>query len=113
MRAINSASHKALADELVMAETFLDRLKGLLGKESLSSGKGMWIRPCKGIHTFGMRFPIDAVFLDKGNKVVALCRNLRPNHMTSVHFNAASVLELPTGAIDSTSTAVGDTLEFS
>lgn len=113
MRAINTTSNRPLAENLVIAEAFVDRLRGLLGKQALSAGEGILIRPCKGIHTFGMKFPIDVVFLNNGNKVVAITRNLPPHRLTSIHFTATSVLELPSGTVDSTSTAVGDTLEFS
>lgn len=113
MRAINATSHKDLANNLVMAVSILDRMKGLLGKKTMSTGEGMWVKPCMGIHTFGMKFPIDAVFLNKENKIVAINKDLQPNHMTSIHLDAASVLELPAGTVDSTSTAIGDKLEFS
>ncbi|MBI1922555.1 MAG: DUF192 domain-containing protein [Geobacter sp.] len=113
MRATNAKSHKDLADNLVVAASILDRMKGLLGKQTMGAGEGVWLKPCMGIHTIGMKFPIDAVFLDKENTVVAINRNLQPNHMTTLHFDASSVLELPAGAADTTSTEVGDKLEFS
>lgn len=113
MRVINAASNITLANQVEMAEGLLARMKGLLGRKALGAGAGMCIKPCTGIHTFGMKFPIDVIFLDTDNKVLAVHGNLRPNHMTPVRLDAASVLELPAGVIESTSTAVGDTLEFS
>jgi uncharacterized membrane protein (UPF0127 family) len=55
-----------------------------------------------------MKFPIDAVFLDGNNRVIAVTRNILPNRMTRVFFNAVSVLELPPGTIEATATKTGD-----
>lgn len=108
MRAINSTRHSEMAGRLEVADTLFARMKGLLGKKALADGEGLLIRPCKGIHTFGMKFPIDAVFLDGDNRVTAVTRNILPNRMTRVFFNAVSVLELPPGTIEATATKIGD-----
>ena len=63
MRAINSTRNRELAGSLTVADKLLLRMKGLLGRKSLDHGEGLWIKPCMGIHTFGMRFPIDVIFL--------------------------------------------------
>ncbi len=107
MKAINLNTHKELAANLETARNLLGRIKGLLGKSSLPPGEALLIKPCNGIHTFGMQFAIDAVFLDRKNRVVALTENLRPNHMTPLHFRAASVIELPAGTVEATETAIG------
>lgn len=112
MKAINSTRHEEIAGSLGVAETIFSRMKGLLGKNSLADGEGLLIRPCKGIHTFGMRFPIDAVFLDKTNRVIAVTKNILPNHMTRVYLGASSVIELPAGTLDKTATKIGDEVEL-
>ena len=89
----------ALGNDISLANSLPARIKGLLGKDSLDAGKGVLIRPCKGIHTFFMKFPIDAVFLDQGNRIVARYRNLPPNRMTRIWLKAVSVLELPAGTL--------------
>lgn len=108
MRAINLTRHSEMAGRLEVADNLFARMKGLLGKKKLADGEGLLIRPCKGIHTFGMKFPIDAVFLDRNNRVIAVTRNILPNRMTHVFFNAVSVLELPAGTIEATATNIGD-----
>jgi uncharacterized protein len=112
MRAINSTKRSVLASRLAVADSVLSRMKGLLGKDALADGEGLLIRPCKAIHTFGMKFPIDAVFLNGANHVVAIKKELFPNRMTQVFFAAVSVLELPPGTIDATATIVGDEVTF-
>ena len=61
-----------------VAERFAERLRGLIGRKGLDRGKGMLIVRCNCIHTFFMRFPIDATFLDRQGNVVKTVRNIRP-----------------------------------
>jgi uncharacterized protein len=88
------------------------RRKGLLGRDGLPEGEGLWIVPCESIHTFGMRFPIDLVYLDR-NKKVKKVRSGVPPWRVSACFSAHSVLELASGTIQTTQTKPGDKLEFS
>jgi len=83
-------------------------MKGLLGRRELREGESLLIKPCKSIHTIGMRFPIDVVFLDKKNNVIIVRTSLPPNRMTGIYLNAASVLELAAGTLAATDTGVGD-----
>jgi hypothetical protein len=78
---------------------------------SLPRGQGLWIVPCEGVHTFGMKFPIDVVFLDRRRKVLKIRQNMGRGRM-AVCIWAHSVLELPAGTIAATGTATGDQLEF-
>ena len=61
-----------------VAETFAERAKGLIGRRGLPPGRGLLILKCNCIHTFFMRFAIDATFLDRENRVVRIVRNIRP-----------------------------------
>ena len=112
MKAIDSTSGKELAPNLSVADTFFKRLKGLLGKKELPHGEGLWIKPCNSVHTFGMKFPIDVVFLDKENRVVGLAKTLRPNRVSRLYSSASSVIELPAGTIDVAVTVIGDHIEI-
>ena len=94
------------------ATTVLSRMKGLLGKNSLNEGEGLLIKPCKVVHTFGMKFPIDVIFLDNNNFVIAVSKELPPNRLTPVYMRAAAVIELPAGTLEATTTAVGNQLEI-
>jgi len=112
MRAFLPAHDKELGTDIILATTLLDRLRGLLGRKSLPAGQGLLLRPCNGIHTFFMKFPIDVVFLDKENQVIVFYKNLQPNRLTSIYKTVHSVLELPAGTLDN-KTAIGDKIEFS
>ena len=98
-RAVHEKSGKVLADELEMPRTMFGRGLGLMFRGSLPEGRGMWINPCSGIHMMFMNFPIDAVFLDSGERVKKVYRNL-PRWYGVVWWviGAHSVLELPAGS---------------
>lgn len=95
-----------------LADTSLSRLFGLLGRSGLDPGSGILIRPSSGVHTMGMRFPIDVVALDKDLRVVKLWRRLPPWRITSVSLRTQSVLELAPGQIDACRIEPGDRLEL-
>ena len=112
LRVVNLTRNTELASSMEVANSGSKRNKGLLGRESLSPGEGLWIIPCEAVHTFWMRFPIDLVYLD-GKKQIAKLTHEVPPWRLSACFEAHSVLELPAGTIRNTQTQAGDALEFS
>lgn len=112
VRAVNRTRGTVLGECIRVADTGLSRMIGLLGERKLSSGDGLLIVPSQGVHTVGMLFPIDIAVLDNDWNVLALRPRMRQFRMTRIFWNAAAVLELPSGMLDSSSTAVGDVLSF-
>jgi uncharacterized membrane protein (UPF0127 family) len=110
---INATRKTWLATKVRKADSFLTRLVGLLKRSNLGPEEALWLMPSKGIHTIGMKFPIDVVFLNRGNAVVGLVQGMAPFRLSSVHFTSYSVLELPTGTIKKYRTEVGDQFEIS
>ena len=108
MKAINTTNNNELAHNLTLADTLLSRMAGLLGRKKIICGEGLWIKPCKGVHSFGMRYSIDVVFLDRNMRVLAVSHSLPPNRLTRLYINAASVLELPSGTVVNSATTSGD-----
>jgi uncharacterized membrane protein (UPF0127 family) len=92
------------------AETHIARLRGFLGRMRLRSDEGLWVVPCQGIHTFGLLFPIDVIYLDGKHRVIHLIEHVGPFRMTPIRVQCSSVLELPTRTIYSSNTQVGDEL---
>src|SRR4051794_36276078 len=111
LKVINISRGVAIGTSVEVADTSAKRRTGLLNRDGLSGGEGLWIAPCEGVHTFFMKFAIDVLFLNKKKEVVKLRRNM-PKSRISVCFKAASVLELPAGTADMTGTRVGDVLAF-
>ena len=111
--AYNRTRGAYLATDLVLADTHWTRLRGLMATdaEKFPQGSGLWIVPCRGVHTFGMRFAIDVVYLNAEQKVVYVQENLRPWRMAPVRWSAVSVVELPPGTIGKTQTGVGDVID--
>jgi uncharacterized membrane protein (UPF0127 family) len=95
-----------------VADNFGTRLVGLLRDKQLELGDGLWIIPCNSIHSIGMKFVFDAVFLDKKLRVVHLMREMKPWRVSKMVFSAHSVLEVPAGIIFQTGTEIGDQFEM-
>ncbi len=110
LQALNRTRGAVLAAKLEVAGSGPTRRKGLLGRENLAAGEGLWIVPCESVHTFFMRFPIDLVYLDRRNRVRKLRTGVGPWRISAC-LAARSVLELPAGAIHATQTQRGDIVE--
>ena len=111
LRVSNLTRNRILAESADIADTSAKRRTGLLKHSSLEPGEGLWIAPSEGVHTFGMKFAIDVVFLNKKKKIL----KVRPNMVRgriALSLLAHSVLELPAGTLEKTGTTAGDQLEF-
>ena len=108
---INIDRGLTIAERVVVAGTSASRRRGLLGVDGLPNSGGIWIAPCEAIHTFGMKMPIDVVFLDRDMRIKKLVAALPPWRI-AVSFASCSVLELESGAVDRSQTHVGDKLRF-
>jgi uncharacterized protein len=82
-------------------------MKGLLAEKELGEGEGLLIRPAPSIHTFFMRFPIDALFVSRDGEVLKVAANVRPWRMRSCR-RAYAVLELAAGEAERRGVAVGE-----
>ncbi len=109
-QAVNVTRGTVLAARLELAGTGGTRRKGLLGRESLPPGEGLWISPCESVHTFFMRFAIDLVYLDRKLQVKKVRSSVGPWRVSAC-FQAHSVIELPAGTLSATLTERGDTVE--
>ena len=108
MIAWNDTRQTPLADRLRVARSLWSRARGLLGTRELPSGDGLLIEPCSSIHSFWMRYPFDALFLNRKGEVLHAISRMQPFRMSRLVFSAHSVLELPAGTIDATATIRGD-----
>ena len=93
-----------------VADTTLSRLRGLLGKVRLRPNEALWVFPSRGVHTIGLLFSIDLIYLDSERRVVGLVESLGPFRIAPFRWQAASVLELPPRTIYESGTQPGDQL---
>jgi uncharacterized membrane protein (UPF0127 family) len=112
VKVLNRTRDSVLATDAEVADTSRKRRTGLLKHTCFPAGQGLWIVPCEGIHTFGMKFAIDVVFLDRSRKVLKVRAHMGPRRV-SLCLSAHSVLELPAGTLAEARTQRGDQLEFS
>lgn len=110
MKFANATRSVSLGTNISVADSPGARRTGLLNRKALHRGDGLWITQAFSIHTFGMRFPIDVVFLDSNGRVVGVSPNLQPGRWAR-HRDASSVIELPSGTIESTGTGIGDEIQ--
>ena len=92
------------------ADTIFKRLKGLIGRLRMRSDEGLWVIPSNGVHTWGVLFPLDLIYLDENYRVVCATEHFPRFRFGPLKIHAASVLELPTHTIYSSQTQPGDQL---
>jgi uncharacterized membrane protein (UPF0127 family) len=107
VRVMNPARCIELASRVEVADTGAARSKGLLGRRGLGKGAGLWIVPCESVHTFGMKFSIDLIYLDRNHRIRKIRKSVPPWRI-SVCLTAHSVLELAAGAVGDGDAQPGD-----
>jgi uncharacterized protein len=113
LRVENRTQGSMLVESGRVADNVWTRFRGLIGVRELSAGDGLAIVPCSGVHCMFMSIPIDVVYVDKGDRVVALDPNMKPWAVGRPHRGVRYVIELPAGTIARTGTQMGDQLEVS
>jgi uncharacterized membrane protein (UPF0127 family) len=103
---------RLLASRVGLAITRAGRRKGLLGRDSLARGEALWIAPCRGVHTCGMRFAIDVIALDRNGRVIDRVDAMSPWRVRLPRWGTAGVLELPAGTLAAAGTQMGHTISF-
>ncbi len=107
---INRSKNLVLVESVEDAKSLWSRMRGLLGRTELPAGKALWISPCNSIHTFFMKFTIDAVFVDDQLVVKKVARQVRPWRLIPPVWTARSVFELAAGQATQDRVTEGDQL---
>ena len=109
----NERNNALIGDKIKVADTFWTRLKGLMLAPDLAEGEGLIITPCNSIHMMFMRYPIDALFIDSSNKIVAIYEKIRPwIGVTRLYSNVVSVIEVPSGLANKLDLKIDDSLRL-
>ncbi|MCB9746309.1 MAG: DUF192 domain-containing protein [Alphaproteobacteria bacterium] len=101
-----------LAAQGRQAESAWERMRGLLGTDTLPEGEAMVIAPCNSVHSFFMRYPFDVIFADADQVVRRVVDSVPPWRMTTPVWGARYAIELPAGTAARCSTQPGDQLEI-
>ena len=101
-----------VAERVSVASKRIDRAVGLLGRSHLDAGEALWITPCRGVHTWFMRFPIDVLAMDANGVVVDVVSAMGPWRMRLPKPGSESVLELAAGALDKMQLKIGDRIKI-
>ncbi|WP_123043081.1 DUF192 domain-containing protein [Cohnella candidum] len=94
------------------ADTFFRRFRGLMLTPSLSEGSGLHIQPCRAVHSFFMKYPVDVLHLDAEGKIVGMEHGLKPGNIGISFRKTRSVVELPAGTLTREEVQLGHTAIF-
>ena len=106
---MNDRTRSAVALEVDVAATRATRRRGLLGRDRLGANEGLLLTPCKAVHTVGMRFPIDVIFIDRDGRAVRIVPALAPWRI-AMSARAKAVIELAAGTAAASDIRIGDML---
>jgi protein-S-isoprenylcysteine O-methyltransferase Ste14/uncharacterized membrane protein (UPF0127 family) len=108
---INTTQEKQYPFQVHQAGTFFSRLIGLAGSSRPDPESALWVKPCTRIHTFGMAYPLDVLYLDETGKVIRALSNVKPNTIPAKSARTVSVLEFPSGILNDQNIREGDQLD--
>lgn len=103
---------KKAVNNIIHANTFLTRLKGLMGRKTLPQDTGLLLEPCDSVHTFHMKFSIDVIFLNQENKVMHIEHSMKPNQVGKKVKGANKVLEVNGGRAAAMNLQPGDVIDL-
>ncbi|HZQ09026.1 MAG TPA: DUF192 domain-containing protein [Anaerolineae bacterium] len=112
LRVFNCTRNTWLVSQGQVASNLWTRLVGLMGKRALPQGFGLLLRNETAIHTFGMRIPIDVLYIDAQGKILRMTNAMPPAKIGPLVHGVQDVLELPVGTLTQSDTHEGDQLEL-
>jgi uncharacterized protein len=112
VRVVNESRQRELGSKVRVAHSLYERMRGYLRRPPPRRGEGIFLAPCRSVHTWWMRYPVDVLLLDEEGRVVATYPEMPPGSITPIYRAAHFALELPKGAITESATKVGDRLTW-
>ncbi|MDQ1911070.1 DUF192 domain-containing protein [Paenibacillus sp. GD4] len=112
MKLVNRDTGELLAGQVRMAHTFMQRLIGLMFTKTLEPGTGLHLQPCRQVHTFGMKYAIDVLYLNAEGRIIAMDQAMTPGKVGRLYPDAVSAVELPAGWLGQTQTRIGQAVRF-
>ena len=112
MKLINKTSNTIISENVMVANTYFKRLKGLMFTKELPDQSALHIVPCNEIHTFNMKYSIDVLYLDRNNNILHIEEEMQPGKIGKRVKNAVSVVELPSGKVKRVGVKIGQAVVF-
>lgn len=112
MRIVNLTRSTVLGTRVKLADSWWSRFRGYLGRPAPRSGEGILLVPCNAVHTYGMAFELDVIFLGADGSVLHMIPEMRPRRRSPRVPRCRYVLEVPPGTIRETGTSVGDSFTW-
>lgn len=112
MKLIIKNSNITISEDVMVANSFFKRFKGLMFSKELPEDKALYIIPCSEIHTFNMKYSIDVLYLDKNNNIIYLDENMKPGKIGRHVKNGSSIIEIPSGKVKNKGIKIGQTILF-
>jgi len=108
----NTTKNEKICKNVIFANSFFKRLKGLMFTKELPLNSSMHIKPCGQIHTFFMNYNIDVLYLDKDNIILDIDENLKPGKIGKKVKDTVSVIEFQGGKIEKSNIKIGQAIEI-
>lgn len=108
---VDNKTKQVFLGNVMVADTFFTRLKGLLGSKPLSPSQGLLIKPCRQVHTIGMRYPLSIWYLDKELRIVKIIDDLHPYKISPYIKDSHLIIEFPSKWAEITGSKEGDLLD--
>ena len=108
----NASNGRIICRNELMARGFFQRLTGMLTRKFSGKLDGIVFENCNTIHTFGMRFSLDVLFVDRNNVIIKIQKNMAPWKTASAGIKKCTAIELPAGTADMVMCKTGDIIEF-
>ena len=112
LKLISKTSNAIISENVIVADSFFKRLKGLMFTKELPDQNALHIVPCNEIHTFNMKYSIDVLYLNSNNTILAIDEEMKSGKIGKRVKNAISVVELPSGKIKKSDIKIGQEVEF-
>ena len=109
---INATNGRNLSSQAKLTTNYWQRMRGLLGTQSLQEGHGLVIDHCYSVHTFGMTYAIDVAFITRNLLILHEIHSMKPCRISRLVMRSYAVIELPAGTLLRSDTSVGDQLRF-
>ena len=106
----NERTGEIVSDKVIRADSFWLRLVGLIPREKLKEGEGLWLNPCNQVHTFFMRFPLSVWILDEQDRVCSIYDYLQPWRISPYYRKGYNAIEFPAGWGERTKVQIEDFL---